>query len=62
MVTIERVKHSGAYVVTALVSDSKACGTFYMSRAYYGHTKRDAVNLFKDYCRGNGVSIHAYSL
>ena len=57
MITIERVQHSGAYVVSALVSDGKSCGTWYMSRTYYGYTKQGAAQLYRDYCYDFGIEI-----
>lgn len=56
MITAERNKVSGHYVVTALVKD-KASGPWYLSRQYYGYPKRVSIALFREYCQGNGIEI-----
>lgn len=43
--TVERVRHSGAYCI---------CGTVnghLLTRTYYGYTRRDAVALWRQYAR-----------
>jgi hypothetical protein len=44
--TVERVPHSGAIVVSALVSDGRS--TWFERRTFYGHTVREARSLFRD--------------
>ena len=55
MITAERIPLSGHYVVTALVNDGG--GAWYLSRQYYGYSKRVAIALFREYCDGNGIEI-----
>jgi hypothetical protein len=43
--TIERVRPSGAYVISELVGGSYAGYLF--TRTYYGYTLREAKRLFK---------------
>jgi hypothetical protein len=43
--TIERVAHSGAYVLSAF--GGEGAGEYLFTRTYYGYTKRDAVAQFK---------------
>lgn len=43
--TIERVAHSGAYVLSAFVGEG--AGEYLFTRTYYGYTKREAVAQFK---------------
>lgn len=45
-ITVERVQHSGALVLSCIV------GGYLLSRTYYGHTKRDALRLFRAELRG----------
>lgn len=46
--TIERVSHSGAIVVTALVNWEGM--RWYESSTYYGYTVKDAKESFKESC------------
>ena len=55
MITAERNKVSGHYVVSALVNDGG--GAWLLSRQYYGYPKRVAIALFREYCQGNGIEI-----
>ena len=55
MVTAERNRVSGHYVVSALVNDGG--GAWLLSRQYYGYPKRVAIALFREYCDGNGIEI-----
>ena len=48
--SITRVAHSGAYVITAIV------GGYYVSRTYYGYTRREALRLFRAAVRAGGVA------
>jgi hypothetical protein len=41
--TIERVRHSGAYVISQLTSDYG----YLFTRTYYGYTRAQAVSLFR---------------
>lgn len=40
-VTVERIRHSGALVVSAIV------GRYLERRTYYGYSKREAIRDFK---------------
>lgn len=46
--TAERIGHSGAIVITALVSWEGV--RWYESATYYGHTIREAKQSFKESC------------
>jgi hypothetical protein len=43
--TVERVRHSGAYVISAFVGEG--AGEYLFTRTYYGYTLRDAKAQFK---------------
>jgi hypothetical protein len=43
--TIERVRHSGAYVLSEFVGEG--AGEYLFTRTYYGYTKREAIAEFK---------------
>ena len=43
--TIEK-NREGAYVISDIVSG------YLVTRSYYGHTKREAVRLFREHIRG----------
>jgi len=43
--TIERVRHSGAYVLSEFVGEG--AGEYLFTRTYYGYTKREAIAQFK---------------
>ena len=43
--TIERVAHSGAYVISAFVGEG--AGEYLFTRTYYGYTLREAKARFK---------------
>jgi len=43
--TIERVRHSGAYVLSDFVGEG--AGEYLFTRTYYGYTLRDAKAQFK---------------
>jgi hypothetical protein len=47
--TIERVKHSGAIIVSALVYQSGL--RWLESATYYGYTVRDAKRSFRESCK-----------
>ena len=55
MITAERVRHSGAIVLTALVTNGLE--TFYETRRYYGHTVRDAKAHFRQNIARSGFRI-----
>lgn len=44
--TIERIFPSGAWLVSAIVDGHL------VTRIYYGHTKREAVSLFRQLIKG----------
>jgi ribosomal protein S19 len=50
--TIERVKHSGALVVSQLVGNSR--GEYLFTRTYYGYTLKQAKAQFKLAVEGEG--------
>jgi hypothetical protein len=54
-VTVERVRHSGAVIVSALVNDNG--GAWLMSRTFYGYTIREARELYRAYCQDHGLTI-----
>lgn len=41
-ITVERNKVNGSYILTTIV---KGC---YVSRVYYGYTKKECIAMFKD--------------
>jgi ribosomal protein S19 len=43
--TIERVRHSGAYVISDFVGEG--AGEYLFTRTYYGYTLREAKAQFK---------------
>jgi hypothetical protein len=43
--TIERVRHSGAYVLSEFVGEG--AGEYLFTRSYYGYTIKQAKALFK---------------
>ena len=43
--TVERVQHSGAYVLSELVGEG--AGEYLFTRTYYGYTLREAKAQFK---------------
>lgn len=43
--TIERVAHSGAYVISELVGEG--AGAYLFTRTYYGYTLKEAKAQFK---------------
>jgi len=52
--TIERVRHSGALIVSELVEDSFTPFAWYESQTYYGYTIREAKSLFTAEYKGEG--------
>jgi len=50
--TIERVAHSGAYVLSAFVGEG--AGEYLFTRTYYGYTLREAKAQFKIALEGEG--------
>jgi hypothetical protein len=42
--TVERVRHSGAYVISELIGGA---GGYLFTRSYYGYTLREAKAQFK---------------
>jgi len=55
MITAERVRHSGALVLTALVTDGT--GEFYHSRTFYGYAVSEARAKFRDSLTRDGLVI-----
>jgi hypothetical protein len=43
--TIERVRHSGAYILSNIVGEG--AGAYLFTRTYYGYTLAQARRLFK---------------
>lgn len=50
--TVERVAHSGAYVISQFVGEG--AGEYLFTRSYYGYTKREAIARFKQEVEGEG--------
>jgi hypothetical protein len=50
--TIERVAHSGAYVLSAFVGEG--AGEYLFTRTYYGYTLKQAKAQFKIALEGEG--------
>jgi hypothetical protein len=48
--TIERVRHSGAYVISQFVGEG--AGEYLFTRTYYGYTLKEAKELFKSEIKG----------
>lgn len=49
---VERVRHSGAYVLSSLVGEG--AGEYLFTRTYYGYTLREAKAEFKIALVGEG--------
>lgn len=45
VMSIERVRHSGAYVISQFIGEG--AGEYLFTRTYYGYTLRDAKAQFK---------------
>lgn len=43
--TIERVRHSGAYIISEFTGEG--AGEYLFTRTYYGHTLREAKRRFR---------------
>jgi hypothetical protein len=50
--TVERVRHSGAYVMSETVGEG--AGAYLFTRTYYGYTLREAKAQFKLAIEGEG--------
>ena len=50
--TIERVRHSGAYVLSDFVGEG--AGEYLFTRTYYGYTLREAKTQFKQELESEG--------
>jgi hypothetical protein len=50
--TVERVRHSGAYVISEIVGEG--AGEYLFSRTYYGYTLREAKAQFRLAVEGEG--------
>lgn len=55
MITVERVAHSGAYIVSALVRESGI--EWLYSRTYYGYPKSAVRALYRESVRENGYTL-----
>ena len=55
--TIERVRHSGALIVSELVKDNATPFAWYQSKTYYGYTMKEAKSLFRAYLKDNGFKV-----
>ena len=50
--TIERVRHSGAYVISKFIGEG--AGEYLFTRTYYGYTLKQAKAQFKIAIEGEG--------
>jgi hypothetical protein len=50
--TVERVRHSGAYVLSEIAGEG--AGAYLFTRTYYGYTLREAKAQFKLAIEGEG--------
>jgi hypothetical protein len=50
--TVERVRHSGAYILSNLVGEG--AGGYLFTRTYYGYTLKQAKAQFKIALEGEG--------
>ena len=50
--TVERVRHSGAYVISDFVGEG--AGEYLFTRTYYGYTLREAKARFKQELKSEG--------
>lgn len=50
--TVEKIGHSGAYVLSDFVTDGN--GEYLFTRTYYGYTLNQAKALFKIELKGEG--------
>lgn len=50
--TVERVRHSGAYVISQFVGEG--AGEYLFTRTYYGYTLKEAKARFKQEVEGEG--------
>lgn len=55
MITAERVQHSGAYIVSALVRESGL--EWFYSESYYGYTKRESVKRYRESLKSKGYKL-----
>lgn len=53
--TIEKVRHSGAVIVSELVQDNATPFAWYESQTYYGYTIKQAKSLFRAYLKANNL-------
>ena len=52
VMTVERVRHSGAYVISHFVGEG--AGEYLFTRTYYGYTLKQAKAQFKIALEGEG--------
>jgi hypothetical protein len=50
--TVERVRHSGAYILSDFVGEGR--GEYLFTRTYYGYTLKQAKALFRLAVEGEG--------
>lgn len=50
--TVERVRHSGAYVISDFIGEG--AGEYLFTRTYYGYTLREAKAQFRLAVEGEG--------
>jgi hypothetical protein len=50
--TVERVRHSGAYVISQFIGEG--AGEYLFTRTYYGYTLREAKSRFKQELESEG--------
>jgi len=55
VITAERIRHSGALVLTALVTDGR--DEFYHSRTYYDYAVSEAKAAYRDSLTRDGLRI-----
>lgn len=55
--TIERVRHSGALIVSELVKDNATPFAWLESQTYYGYTIKQAKSLYREYLKTNGFKV-----
>lgn len=55
MIEAEQIFHSGAWTLSAVVSDGT--GAWREWNTYYGYTKRDAMRMFRQHIKNKGWRI-----
>jgi hypothetical protein len=57
VITVERVAHSGAYVVSALVKERAGEGEWYHRETYYGYPLREIRRRYRESLAAKGYTI-----